>query len=335
MEIIVHKIDKPARLDLYLAEIDKEKSRSQWQKLAKAGAILVNGKIATPHLTVHTGDEIIIEKRETRNEKRESAKISIEILANEPDYFVINKPSGLASDEPKGFKGQSIGPILAECHPLLTAVPDFGLVHRLDAEASGCLLIAKNEQSQNYLHTKFHDREIHKYYLVLVSGHVKWDEHTADFAIGRSSAGYKMAARPKPNEQSKEAQTIFYTLARAQKMYSLVLAKTLTGRTHQVRVHAKALGHPVAGDKIYNPRWKPGVKHNVILNRLFLHCLGLEIPWPKYGLSGNLKVLEKRFYTSPLPQDLGEVLTALKINKKEIEKKLTELEDKLANVEIM
>lgn len=339
MEIEVKNLEKAARLDTYLASCEQDKSRSQWQKLAKADTILVNGKVATPHLSVHNGDKIVIGERETRSEKRDSAKISIEILADEPDYFIINKPSGVASDEPTGYAGASVGPLLAEQYPALKELEYYGLVHRLDAEASGCLVVAKNDAARIYLRGQFHDRNIHKYYLVLVSGHTEWDEHTADFNIARASAGYKMAARPHfiigrgpllarlaqggspsaahpKNTEGKEAQTIFYTLARGKKMYSLLLARTLTGRTHQIRVHAKALGHPVAGDKLYNPLWKPGVKHNLTLSRLFLHCVGIELPWPKYGLSGNLKTLEKRFYFSPLPAELETILEDLKINNK-------------------
>ena len=334
MEMVVKNLEKAERLDIYLASLNKNKSRSQWQKLAKAGAILVNGKIATPHLSVHNDDKITVGAiLNSKFQILNSAKTSIEILADEPDYLVINKPSGLASDEPAGYAGASVGPILAEQFPALKNLEYYGLVHRLDAEASGCLIVAKNESARIFLRGQFHDRHIHKFYLVLVSGHTEWEEHIADFNIARASAGYKMAARPK-NSEGKKAQTIFYTLTRGKKMYSLLLARALTGRTHQIRVHAKALGHPVAGDKIYNPSWKPGIKHNLNLSRLFLHCVGLELPWPKYGFSGHLKALEKRFYFSSLPKELEKILTDLKISNKDINKKLASLGDEFTAVEI-
>lgn len=316
---IVKKIDGQIRLDVLLAEKFKI-SRSQAQKMIEKNQINVNG-----YLPKKTGEAItngakieIIDNEEKKSPNKSSItnkqtnsekKLIPSILAEEKDYLIINKPCGLLTHNTEK-ENYSLAEFLSKKYPEIKKVGEDklrpGIVHRLDKEASGLLVVARNQKMFEFLKQQFKDRTVDKEYSVLVHGKVSADTGIIDFPLDRSKNNERMAAMPKivgglENEEGKKALTEFWV---EQKFvnFSLLTVKIHTGRMHQIRAHFLAYNHPVVGDPLYFQK-KQKRRWDEELGRLFLHCFRLEFT----DLEGN-----RQKYEIPLPKELEEFLKKLK-----------------------
>jgi len=300
------------RLDKFLVAKLPDLSRSEIQKMIKAGEVLVNGKAVAPHHFLKTGDEVAISNKQPTNLKSSaSAKASADrkipnlksaILSETPDYLVLEKPSGLAVHPAPGVKEPTLADYLLEKYPAIAKVGEDplrpGIVHRLDKEVSGLIVVAKTNDAFDDLKKQFQERKIKKEYTTLVYGEVAKDEGVIDFPIGRAESG-KMAARAKTApEEGKIAITEFNVLERFTN-FTLLKVRIKTGRTHQIRVHFLAYGYPIVGDKLYKPRKLKLAE----LKRPFLHSTLLGFT----DLAGQYQE-----FKSDLPEELKNFLKKLK-----------------------
>lgn len=276
------------RLDIYLStKFDTTISRSLWQKYIKAGYVSVNSKVVTtPKFEVDETDEIALDLPE-----KEQADVDLPILYEDDDVIVVNKPSGLLTHAKGGLSDEStIAEIIRPKTSFATDTDRPGIVHRLDRDTSGLLIIAKNPESAAHLQRQFAERTAKKTYIAITDGKPKLNAAKIDLPIGRNPSA-PSTFRIDPN--GKPAQTTYHVLAENDAQ-SLVELKPTTGRTHQLRVHLAHLNTPILGDRVY------GKSSDC---RMMLHAQKLEITLP----SGERKVFEatipdefKRFF----PEDL-------------------------------
>lgn len=276
------------RLDIYLStKFDTTISRSLWQKYIKAGYVSVNSKVVTtPKFEVDETDEIALDLPE-----KEQADVDLPILYEDDDVIVVNKPSGLLTHAKGGLSDEStVAEIIRPKTSFATDTDRPGIVHRLDRDTSGLLIIAKNPESAAHLQRQFAERTAKKTYIAITDGKPKLNAAKIDLPIGRNPSA-PSTFRIDPN--GKPAQTVYCVLAENDAQ-SLVKLKPTTGRTHQLRVHLAHLNTPILGDRVY------GKSSDC---RMMLHAQKLEITLP----SGERKVFEaivpdefKRFF----PEDL-------------------------------
>jgi len=287
--VIMFKISPTkVRLDIYLStKFDTTISRSLWQKYIKAGYVSVNNKVATtPKLEVDETDEIALNLPE-----KEQADVDLPILYEDDDVIVVNKPSGLLTHAKGGLSDEpTVAEIIRPKTSFATDTDRPGIVHRLDRDTSGLLIIAKNPESAAHLQRQFAERTAKKTYIAITDGKPKLNAAKINLPIGRNPSA-PSAFRIYPN--GKPAQTTYHVLAKNDTQ-SLVKLKPTTGRTHQLRVHLAHLNAPILGDRVY------GKSSDC---RMMLHAQKLEITLP----SGERKVFEaavpdefKKFF----PEDL-------------------------------
>ncbi|MBU1180379.1 RNA pseudouridine synthase, partial [Patescibacteria group bacterium] len=221
-------------------------------------------------------------------------KLKYKLLHEEKDYLIVEKPAGMLTHSADGELG--LADMLLKDYPEIEGVGEeyrWGIVHRLDRDVSGALLAARTKKFFKHIKAQFKERKVKKIYLALVYGNVERDEGDINFRIARSKSG-KMAARPETQE-GKEAAT-YFDVPKHFRNYAYLRVQILTGRTHQIRAHMLAYGHPIVGDKIYRAR-KQKIKLPCELDRIFLHShlIGFE------DLDG--KWVE---YKSELPKKLKE-----------------------------
>ena len=287
--VIMFKISPTkVRLDIYLStKFDTTISRSLWQKYIKAGYVSVNNKVATtPKFEVDETDEIALNLPE-----KEQADVDLPILYENDDVIVVNKPSGLLTHAKGGLSDEpTVAEIIRPKTSFATDTDRPGIVHRLDRDTSGLLIIAKNPESAAHLQRQFAERTAKKTYIAITDGKPKLNAAKIDLPIGRNPS-VPSTFRIDPN--GKPAQTTYHVLAENDAQ-SLVELKPTTGRTHQLRVHLAHLNAPILGDRVY------GKSSDC---RMMLHAQKLEITLP----SGERKVFEaaipdefKRFF----PEDL-------------------------------
>lgn len=296
-----------ARLDVFLAGKLGNLSRTALQKMIKQGKVSVNGKKVSVHHFLRAGDKVLVsevedKKQVTRNKLSKEKLPEISIVYEDDDVAVFEKPSGLLVHPAPGESGPTLVDFLVAKYPEIKKVGEDskrpGIVHRLDRDTSGLLIVAKNQKSFESLKKQFTEREIIKEYLALVAGSINDDSGLIKFKIARSTGRARMAARPE-SQEGKMAVTE-YEVMRRYANATLVKAKIKTGRTHQIRAHFHALGHPVVGDQVYKIR---NVKLRLPLSRPFLHAIKLGYT----DLSGKY-----REFTSPLPDELEDYLKKLK-----------------------
>ncbi|MBN1458968.1 MAG: RluA family pseudouridine synthase [Armatimonadetes bacterium] len=247
------------RLDAFLADACEALSRSQAERLAKAGKILLNGRTALPGRRLETGDTLELEMPEEVTAELRPEDAPLDILFEDDHVIVINKPSGLVVHPGAGREsGTLVNALLAHTHDLAAGAGRHrpGIVHRLDKDTSGLLIVAKTEASYSELSRQVRQREIERRYLTLVWGRIREDRLVIDVPIGRHQRERKrMAAVTQPQEGRtvRTAKTDVVVLDRFAQM-ALLEARLETGRTHQIRVHLSHLGHPVVGDRTYGLR---------------------------------------------------------------------------------
>jgi len=251
-KIIVNINEEKNRLDTYLAKQKKDLSRTMIKKLIEDGNILVNGKKQKTSYKVQMNDEISIIIPEPKEISLKAQDIPIEIIYEDKDIIVVNKPKGMVVHPAIGnTDGTLVNAIMSICKESLSGIGGEirpGIVHRLDKDTSGLLIVAKNDEAHIKMSEEIKNREVYKIYIALVRGVVKENEATVNMPIGRSTKDRKKMA---VNKKGKEAITHFIVLKRYPK-YTLLQIKIDTGRTHQIRVHMAEIGHPVVGDVVYS-----------------------------------------------------------------------------------
>ena len=283
------------RLDKFLVETCPDLSRSQIQILIADGLVSVNGKSARPSHKLSTGNKVIISVPTPAQATLEPQEIPFELIYEDSDFIVINKPAGLTVHPAPGHASGTL------VNALINKFPDLnefgaslrpGIVHRLDKDTSGLMVTARNEQARQHLIGEFKSRSVRKSYFVLVKGRLEPKTGAIEAPIGRHPSDRKRMAIV---SNGREARTS-YRVIKYLNGYTLVEAEIETGRTHQIRVHFAGIGYPVAGDSVY------GVK-SPVLNRQFLHSHRLEFR----AMTGH----RIHVFTCGLPDDLERALSLI------------------------
>ena len=296
MKYIVEESGK--RLDAYITSIDSEITRTAAQRLIEQGNILVNGEKKRTAYKVSNGDIITIEKEEPKEIELKAQNIPIDIIYEDDDIIVVNKPKGMVVHPANGNPdGTLVNAIMAICKDSLSGIGGEirpGIVHRLDKDTSGLLIVAKNDRAHVNMSEQIKNHEVKKTYIALVRGVVKENEATIDMPIGRSTSDRKKMAVMKAG---KNAVTHIKVLKRYNK-YTLLQVNIETGRTHQIRVHLSYIGYPIIGDCIYsNGKNEFGVVGQC------LHAKCLEFKHPITGAEMKLE--------APLPKYFEEIIQKL------------------------
>jgi 23S rRNA pseudouridine1911/1915/1917 synthase len=250
-EIIIIADRNNERLDVYISGQLEDMSRSSVQKLIADGNVTVNNKAVKSNYKVKTNDSIVIMLPEPEVLDIVPENIPIDIVYEDDDLAVINKPQGMVVHPAPGhYSGTLVNALMYHLKNLssINGVMRPGIVHRLDMNTSGLMLVAKNDKSHNFLAKCLKDHTINRMYYALVEGNLKSDSGRIDAPLGRSEKDRKK--RTVTYKNSKEAVTNYWVVERYGS-YTLVKLKLETGRTHQIRVHMKHIGHPVVGDDVY------------------------------------------------------------------------------------
>jgi 23S rRNA pseudouridine1911/1915/1917 synthase len=293
------------RLDRFLVSVLGDHSRSQIQKLIADGHVRVGARGARPNLAVRAGDRIVVDLPAAAPSTVEAEEVPLEILHQDADLVVVNKPPGMVVHPGAGHaSGTLVNALLHHVSDLSGIGGELrpGIVHRLDRGTSGVMVVAKNDAAHQELSRQFHDREVEKEYIALVWGVVQAGRRI-DAAIGRDPVH-----RQKMSARSRRAREAVTRITRAFHMPGLTLCQVAihTGRTHQIRVHLSAIGHPIVGDSLYGSahrRVAGDIRAVTHLQRPFLHAARLAFNHPRDG--------RRMEFAAGLPADLQEVLDAL------------------------
>lgn len=274
-EFLVEEDDEGDRLDVYLADQFVDMSRSYIQKIIKDKKVTVNGKIEKSKYLVKEEDKIVIEIPKPKVLEVVPQDIPIEIVYEDDDIIIVNKPQGMVvHPAPGNYEGTLVNAILYHCKGNLSSINGVirpGIVHRIDKDTSGILMIAKNNNAHNCLAEQLKDHSITREYEFICHGVFKEDNVTVDRPIGRNPKDrLKMAIVP----NGKRAVTHFEVIERFNG-YTHVRARLETGRTHQIRVHAMSINHPLVGDPVYGPK-----NSKIKLNGQALHAKKLGFIHP-------------------------------------------------------
>ena len=296
--LVVDEINKGKRLDSYISDNMDKISRSFAQKLIENQQVTINGKNEKASYKVCVGDKVQVDVPEAQDTKLKAQDIPVEVVYEDKDIIVVNKPKGMVVHPANGNPdGTLVNAILAMCKDSLSGIGGEirpGIVHRIDKDTSGLLIRAKNDEAHVKMSKQIQDRLVTKKYIALVKGVVKDDEATIDMPIARSKVDRKKMAVDK---DGKQAVTHFKVIKRY-KGYTLLEIKIDTGRTHQIRVHMAKIGYPVVGDMVYsNGRNEFGVEGQM------LHAKSLEFSHPITGKKMHLE--------APLPEYFTKVLEEL------------------------
>ncbi len=281
-----------ARLDKYVGEKCPELSRTYAQKLIADGYITVNDRVAKPSLKLSIGDRLRVVIPPTATSPLSPEAIPLNIIYEDDDLLAVDKPAGLTVHPAPGHPSHTLINAILSHFPRLADIGDSlrpGVVHRLDKDTSGVMLVAKNRAAQLNLAEQFKAHSVVKAYLVLVKGHLTPEQGIIEAPMGRDPRNRKrMAVVAEGREARTEYRVIKYIGD-----YTLLEVMPETGRTHQIRVHLSAIGYPVVGDKVYGAK-------SPHLSRQFLHACRLGFKHPSTG--------EYVEFTSELPPDLVQAL---------------------------
>ena len=249
---IVDESTDHIRIDKYLNELLPDQSRSYIQKLLKDGHILVNNSIIKPNYKVRADDRIQIDIPEPIEANIEAENIPLDIIYEDNDVLIVNKPKEMVvHPAPGNYSGTLVNALMYHCKDSLSNINGVlrpVIVHRIDKNTTGCLIVCKNDQSHNFIADQLSEHSINRIYTGIVCGALKDDEGTIDAPIGRNKRDRKLMS---VNEEGKRAITHYKVLKRFRE-YTYVQFKLETGRTHQIRVHMAHINHPLLGDDQYN-----------------------------------------------------------------------------------
>lgn len=295
-EIVVEDIEEKTRLDVYLTMVT-DWTRSQIKIQIDAGKVLVNGKTQKPGFLVKSGDRLSL-KFSKEEISAEPEDLPLDIVYEDDDFAIINKPQGMVVHPAPGAYNHTLVNALLYHFDSLSKSDDNirpGIVHRIDKDTSGLLVVAKKDKDHLSLSKQIAEHSCFRHYLALLEGNLKDDSGTVSTYIKRSDVDRKMMA---VSDSGKWAVTHFYVKQRYEG-YCLVEFVLETGRTHQIRVHSKFLGHPIVGDKTY------GIKNQKFnLNGQLLHAYKLELTHPTTG--------ERMTFECKLPDYFEKTLKKLK-----------------------
>ena len=288
------------RIDKVIAELNEQWSRSQVQQWLKEGHVLVNGKAVKPNYKCHVDDEVTISIPDPEPLHVEPEHIPLDIYYEDADVLVVNKPRGMVVHPAPGhMRGTLVNALLAHCQDLsgINGVLRPGIVHRIDKDTSGLLMVAKNDLAHESLVNQLVNKTVTRKYVAIVHGVIPHDYGTIDAPIGRDPRDRQSMAVV---ENGKEAVTHFRVLERFDH-YTFVECQLETGRTHQIRVHMKYIGYPLAGDPKYGPR------KTLPIDGQALHAGVLGFHHPRTG--------EYLQFEAPIPYELERLLDMLRNNR--------------------
>lgn len=311
MKIIIPPEEANSRLDKILTQ-RLGMTRSQIQKLIKAGGVSADGRNLSAHYLPKAGEEIAVNGDETAHKDKKGTAPSLkrlpdglEIIADTGDYLVVNKPAGLIVHGAAHLDKNNLADCLAAKYPQIAKVGDDparpGIVHRLDKEVSGLMLVAKTQKFFDFAKEQFQKRTMRKKYTALVHGRVAAESGLIDFPIERAKSGHKMAARPR-GAAGRRAESE-YEVVRRFHHFSLLKVRIKTGRTHQIRAHLAAIGSPVVGDSLYGTKASRETNLKLKTGRIFLVADELAF----LDLEGN-----EKSYKINLPPEFTALLKIIK-----------------------
>ncbi|GLF90457.1 putative RNA pseudouridine synthase YlyB [Bacillus safensis] len=288
------------RLDKFLSTTEPEWSRTQVQQWVKDGLIEVNGKQVKANYKVQAGDQIKVEIPDPEVLDVEAEPMDLDIYYEDADVLVVNKPRGMVVHPAPGHvSGTLVNGLMAHCTDLsgINGVMRPGIVHRIDKDTSGLLMVAKNDMAHESLVNQLVAKTVTRKYTAVVHGIIQHDTGTIDAPIGRDKKDRQSMTVTKEN--AKQAVTHFDVMERF-KDFTVVECRLETGRTHQIRVHMKYIGYPLAGDPKYGPR------KTVDFNGQLLHAGVLGFDHPRTG--------EYIEFTAPIPADMQAFIDSLRNN---------------------
>ena len=317
MNLVVDKGQEPMRIDKFLVARIEHASRNKVQQAIESGRVLINGKQVTSNYKIKPGEEIIVySDKEVQGEEIIPEKLPLDIVFEDDDILIINKPVGLvvhpASGNKSGTLINGVAYHLQEQNSSISenTLPRFGLVHRIDKNTSGLMVLAKTEKAVASLAKEFFQHTIHRYYIALVWGDVRDDEGTVRAHVGRHKRFRKMFDAYPDGESGKDAITHYKVLERFGYV-TLIQCVLETGRTHQIRVHMKHLGHPLFNDEIYGgDRIVKGTvftKYKQFVENCFAIC-------PRHALHAKTigfihpRTRQKIEFDSELPEDMQQLI---------------------------
>jgi 23S rRNA pseudouridine1911/1915/1917 synthase len=299
IQLVVAKSAARLRIDRYLANELAQFSRTRLQHLIQSGFVKLNGKPARPRDLVRTGDRIDLSEPPPQKIDNQPEPIALDVLFEDDDLLVINKPAGLVMHPGAGHRQHTlVNALLHHCSKLsgIGGMERPGIVHRLDKETSGCLVVAKNDETHRGLSLQFRARTVEKIYLALVGGKLRTSAGTIEEKIARHPVHrQRMAAI---SSRGRDAKTEYRVIGEG-KNASLIECRLHSGRTHQIRVHLHHLAHPVLGDKVYAPTLAKD------FSRQMLHAWKLGFQHPRTGVWKS--------FEAPLPDDFRDALRAMGI----------------------
>ncbi|WP_458862355.1 RluA family pseudouridine synthase [Acidaminobacterium chupaoyuni] len=298
-KVIVKQEQEGSRLDMALTVLFPQLSRSMAQRLIEEGLVLRAGKAMKKKDKLCAGDELEVTIPEPKPIEAKAEEIPLDIVYEDDDVIVINKPKGMVVHPAAGnYEGTLVNALLAHCGSSLSGIGGElrpGIVHRIDKDTSGLLIVAKNDEAHRKLSAQLADHTLHREYECIVLGALRLEEGTVNAPIGRSTKDRKKMAI---NPQGKQAVTHYKVLGRYPG-YTHLQCILETGRTHQIRVHMASLGHPLAGDPVYGSKNdRSGIQGQC------LHARRLIFIHPRSG--------EKMVLECPLPEDFTAFLEKLK-----------------------
>ena len=305
--LIIDRTLPSGRLDTYLRGKFPAASRGAIQRLIEEGHILVNGKRVKPTHTPRAGEQVQVHWPEAKPAEAQPEEIPLDILFEDDALLVLNKEPGLVVHPAAGHEEHTlVNALLHHCRGELSGIGGVarpGIVHRLDKETSGCLVVAKNDETHVALASQFASRKVEKVYEAIVCGEMPRDKGEIRAAIARHPSHRKRMAVN--DDDGREARTSYRVLERL-RASTLVEAALHTGRTHQIRVHFQFLGFPLVGDLTYGQRQNRRLEELVgfAAPRVMLHAFRLAFIHPRTG--------RRVQFEAPLPKDFEEILKALR-----------------------
>jgi 23S rRNA pseudouridine1911/1915/1917 synthase len=296
------------RLDQYLAKVKPDLTRAFIQKLVKSGSVFVNNKKMTkPAYKLKEGDELIVMIPSIKEIGIQAENIPLNIVYEDSDIIVVNKPAGMVvhpTDRGAHVSGTLVNALMHHCKDLsgIGGKKRPGIIHRLDKDTSGLIISAKNDKAHNYIARQIENREVVKKYLTLLKGHLSPKAGSIESPLEKT--GGKKDMRVSGSKNAKYALT-HYKVKEYVGDYSLVEVQIVTGRTHQIRVHFSAIGHPVCGDGMYGDKKANEKFKDLGLDRQFLHAAELTFKRPSDDKELHLK--------ADLTKDLKDIIKVLRI----------------------